>query len=586
MVINKKTLIFFFTSFFFLLIFFIFESSKLQSLILNLSIYFALPGNKIIDFLLNSSWLFLFISFLFFISAYNWNIESSSYSLLTAFNHNRQIKILIPLFFLIFITIIFAWGNITNPNFWYDESGQFWIAKGLNHFSPKFSQNGDLYDVLVNNAYYNMDPGGFSLILHYWTKVSTTPLFLRLLPYCFFLISFVIVIFIVKEWFPNSGVLVFFSGFILLTFSLFRNYAFELRPYSFEMASALLSLFVAQISSRICISKKYSIIFGFLLALGLTSRYSSVVPIFSACIFYCYYALQNYKNKTVIKSSLLFFSPILITLLFNVLMLFNQNMKVDTPEYVNEFMLATNSATKIFLHLGSIIIWLPMVILALFCSFNLKSLLTSRLKKYLIFSLIVTVIYRLLSVMGKYPLSFRTRWDISIVSIYSLSLVPLIYFIFYLYSKLLKISVKIFSQPPQIAVVAIGIFYLSFKNSFLNTTINYYDSVHDDFRSCYTEVLSGRILANKNAMPTIKYLFEYGPLIEYKNVYKKIDWYTEKDLLKNNTAIGNDILANDYSYAIFTQIDKKFIPYSFLESNFFHDCSTNNGLSLMFVKEK
>ena len=38
-------------------------------------------------------------------------------------------------------------------------------------------------------------------------------------------------------------------------------------------------------------------------------------------------------------------------------------------------------------------------------------------------------------------------------------------------------------------------------------------------------------------MPTIKYLFEYGPLIEYKNVYKKIDWYTEKDLLKNNTAI-------------------------------------------------
>ena len=123
-------------------------------------------------------------------------------------------------------------------------------------------------------------------------------------------------------------------------------------------------------------------------------------------------------------------------------MLFNQNMKVDTPEYVNEFMLATNSATKIFLHLGSIIIWLPMVILALICSLNLKSLLTSRLKKYLIFSLIVTVIYTLLSIMGKYPLSFRTRWDISIVSIYSLSLVPLIYFIFYLYSKLLKISVK------------------------------------------------------------------------------------------------------------------------------------------------
>ena len=268
MVINKKTLIFFSQVFFSSDFFLYLNLLKLQSFILNLSANFALPGNKIIDFLLNSSWLFLFISFLFFISAYNWNIESSSYSLPTAFNHNGQIKILIPLFFLIFITIIFAWGNITNPNFWYDESGQFWIAKGLNHFSPKFSQNGDLYDVLQNNANFNLDPlNGFSLILHYWTKISNTPLFLRLLPYCFFLISFVIVVFIVKEWFPNSGILVLFSGFILLTFSLIRNYAFELRPYSFEMASALLSLFVAQISSRICISKKYSIKFGFLLSL-------------------------------------------------------------------------------------------------------------------------------------------------------------------------------------------------------------------------------------------------------------------------------------------------------------------------------
>jgi len=566
-------------------IFFIFESSKLQSLVLNLSTYFALPGIKIIDFLLNSSWLFLFLSFLFFVSVFNWNTESSSYNLLTALSYNGNIKKLITLFFLIFITIIFAWGNITNPNFWYDESGQFWIAKGLNHFSPKFSQNGGLYDVLLNNANFNMDPGGFSVILHYWTKVSNTPLFLRLLPYCFFLISFVIFVFIVKEWFHNNSVLVLFSGFILLTFSLIRNYAFELRPYSFEMSSALLSLFVAQISNRICVNKQYSIIFGFLLSLGLTSRYSSVVPIFSACIFYCYYALQNYKNKTVIKSSLLFFSPILITLLFNAFMLFNQNIKVDSPEYVNEFMLATNSATKIFLHLGSIIIWLPMVILVLVCSFNLKSFLTIRLKKYLIFSLIVTVIYTLLSIMGKYPLSFRTRWDISIVSIYSLSIIPLIYLIFYYYSKLLKISIKIFSQPSQIAVVAMGIFYLSFKNSFLSTTINYYDSVHDDFQSCYTELLTGRILANKNAMPSIKYLFEYGPLIEYKNTYKKIDWYTEKNLLKINNATSNNIKPNKYSYAIFTQIDKKFIPYSFLENNFFNDCSTNNGLSSMFIRK-
>ena len=137
----------------------------------------------------------------------------------------------------------------------------------------------------------------------------------------------------------------------------------------------------------------------------------------------------------------------------------------------------------------------------------------------------------------------------------------------------------------QVAVVAIGIFYLSFKNSFIDTTINYYDSVYDDFQSCYTELLSGRILANRNAMPTIKYLFEYGPLIEYKNVYTKIDWYNEKDLINNTSAKSKSINLKNYSYAIFTQINKEFIPYSSLESNFFRDCSTNNGLSFMFIRK-
>ncbi|MCR5039617.1 MAG: hypothetical protein K6A94_09810 [Bacteroidales bacterium] len=68
----------------------------------------------------------------------------------------------------------------------YDEAGQFWMAKGLNHYSEPYSPTGDIADVLGNNRYYNMDPGGFGVILHFWSSFSNETLFLRLLPILFY----------------------------------------------------------------------------------------------------------------------------------------------------------------------------------------------------------------------------------------------------------------------------------------------------------------------------------------------------------------------------------------------------------------
>jgi hypothetical protein len=62
--------------------------------------------------------------------------------------------------------------NLFTPYLWLDEAGQFWISKGLNHQSPPLSKENGLNEVIINNKYKNLDPGGFSILLHFWTYVS------------------------------------------------------------------------------------------------------------------------------------------------------------------------------------------------------------------------------------------------------------------------------------------------------------------------------------------------------------------------------------------------------------------------------
>ena len=54
----------------------------------------------------------------------------------------------------------------------YDEAGQFWMSKGLHHYSAPYSECGSLKDALEYNRHYNMDPGGFTAILYFWSKIS------------------------------------------------------------------------------------------------------------------------------------------------------------------------------------------------------------------------------------------------------------------------------------------------------------------------------------------------------------------------------------------------------------------------------
>ena len=62
---------------------------------------------------------------------------------------NLQFKLAVVL---ILATIISAaTRNISNPGIWFDESGQFWMSLGLNHFSNPGSTPSGISDLIKNN---------------------------------------------------------------------------------------------------------------------------------------------------------------------------------------------------------------------------------------------------------------------------------------------------------------------------------------------------------------------------------------------------------------------------------------------------
>ena len=92
------------------------------------------------------------------------------------------ISIIFTFFSLYFFT------NAKNEGLDHDEAGQFWISKGLNHYSQISERNGGFKDLLVNNNKYNLDPGGFTFVLRVWTLVSNEILWIKFLPFLFFIL--------------------------------------------------------------------------------------------------------------------------------------------------------------------------------------------------------------------------------------------------------------------------------------------------------------------------------------------------------------------------------------------------------------
>ena len=488
----------------------------------------------------------------------------------------RGVAIILPWMIIIFL---FITDNINNPNFWFDESGQFWMAKGLNHYSLPLDKNGDMIAVVSNNAIYNLDPGGFTIFLHFWTMISNTPIFLRFLPFTFFVLSMIFVSKLCLLWYPNN-IFSYFAGLILLFSKLLNRYAFELRPYSMELFAAILSMYFCYKIPLILNNRKYAIIAGLSSAILITSRYPAILAIGILVCITLFEVIFHSKTKNNKKIFLYFSTPIAISsLAIYFFMLRKQNPGINSPAYTNHLMFKTGNIAEILFIRSSLSVYIPFLALLLLFIFTYKKGGLKKYDKYIIYTLILNLVFLGLSIFGKHPWAFDTKWDITTHAIFILSILPLLF-------VMMDIVYVIFSNRIMVQLlfsIAIVITSASRAN---NYQFKGSDSVYDNYINCAVS-MDGKILANINASPTIRYLFEYGPLINNDIIYRNISWFDDHPVPNSNYSLENLDNIDQYDYLVLTQYKYKgsMLESFILKSNNWVDCSVKKS-SQMFVKIK
>ena len=151
----------------------------------------------------------------------------------------KRILTMMTLIVCVAVIAVFSYNALRNPWLWFDESGQFWISKGLNHYSEVYAASGGLSDVIENNRHYNLDPGGFSVLLYFWLLINdSSTLFLRLLPYLFFL-GFASVVFLYTYKSSKNILEAAFLTTLLFLWEVTANEMGEVRGYTMEMCGVV-----------------------------------------------------------------------------------------------------------------------------------------------------------------------------------------------------------------------------------------------------------------------------------------------------------------------------------------------------------
>ncbi len=168
-----------------------------------------------------------------------------------------------------------AAGNLGYRGMWWDEASQFWMSQGVGRDSAPFAPRRGLADTVRWNAWENLDPGGFSVLLHGWTAVSRSLVWLRLLPFAFFLLGSLALALL--GWrLTRSPVFAVAAGAVPALVPAALYFGLEIRAYSMEMAGIMLgALLLAGAVERP--SPRRAALLGLVCAAFLTSRYSFVL---------------------------------------------------------------------------------------------------------------------------------------------------------------------------------------------------------------------------------------------------------------------------------------------------------------------
>ena len=199
-----------------------------------------------------------------------------------------------------FMFFIFTWSNYL----WFDEAGQYYISRGLNHTTLPFSSSKGLRAVWQNNLSYNLDPGLYSVLLFFWLKIGQGYLWVKLLPLVFSLAFIKVWNSLLNLVLLKKPVLLIQIAPILIWFITAK--VGELRPYMLEYIVTLIAL-------RAVIKGDLTNIDLMLLSLGIWSRYTSVIVVSLAIASIVIGDLKRYLKRYGIYMYLFSFGTMLLT---------------------------------------------------------------------------------------------------------------------------------------------------------------------------------------------------------------------------------------------------------------------------------
>ena len=480
--------------------------------------------------------------------------------------------------------VIVAVKNLANPNFWFDESGQFWMALGLNHYSPSFSQRSGLVDVIINNMGYNLDPGGFTVILHYWTLISSSPVWLRTLPFLFFLVSAVFLWRIACRFTSNSCLALGVAVLALFCVdNRYVHYAFELRAYSMNYCGVIVSVFLLM---RYFENQNRLNMFLFNLAMSffIFSRYSFIITAFSLSVVVLIYNRKDIAH--FIKKYIFSYIPLVISVPIVVFMGLKMNSGI-APSYVSDLLLSGKDWHEIIRIVSSVLLspYLGVVLClaVLWGVLRIKNNAFIKVEALLIAIAIEHCVFFALSMSGRHSWGYASRWDFDLRT---LSLISAVIVGAYLVNHHIQLPKKYVAQgvSPNLPIWINRLFLWTGKYAFFVCTIliisyacylpltgkksfgpgDYLYTILKDNNLAFD---GKRVFVPYYSQPTVRYIFEYTDFKNQLDNYKSFVFESNDEFISKNKIFCDKFDYIFFSHATVDQYEERLVgEYTLINS--------------------
>lgn len=399
---------------------------------------------------------------------------------------------------------------------WFDASGQFFTSLGISNYAEPFSAPGSLIDMWELNQTSNLDPGGFTFLLRYWSLISTHPFWLRILPFSFVIIASLLT-FKTSYLFSKNYLLAFLGSSLIFADPQLFHWSFSLRAYAMEvLAIGYLSYLLFNLNNSRLIPKLL------ILGLLLTSRYSSLV------FLPCWGLAHFFQNR---KSAVKDLSKIILTIVpFLILagIQLSSHLKGET-NYINDSLFAGKDLMEILSLLKQNFLTVPFLLQITFWITAINHHKKHReLATLAIFSTSAYLLFISLSFLGLYPWLMTERFNIGLNA---LSIICFSYGINLFFPRL---SYKTFIPVMALIFSAIRL------NHFTPFT---------NINSVLEEVIKSpekRVFLGKYSTPEARFAFEHGTYKSYKNYPKQFTNEYQVPIKDLNLKEIDFIIVNSY----------------------------------------